>query len=121
MRQGRRELTKAAKALAIVIQLLSGKTGAVIKRNGGRWSLLAGVTHNQAGRQKLDLGHVEVTSKALTQPASQANMVGVHVSTDHALDWLLLHKANEQIFPAFLSRIQIQAGIHDGPAVTILK
>ena len=69
VRQRCRELTKAAEALAIVIQLLGGEASTMIKVNG-RWRrLLAGIAHNQAARQKLRLRHVQIAVKALTEPA----------------------------------------------------
>ena len=95
MRQRCRELTKAAEALAIVIQLFGRKAGTMIKVNG-RWRrLLAGIAHNQATRQKLGLSHVQIAVKALTQPARQADVIGVHVGANHAFDRLGCHEAGE--------------------------
>ena len=121
MGQRRGELAKAAKALPVILQLLVGEPGAVIKGDRRWWSRFTRVTHDQAASQELCLCHIQIAVETLTEPTRQTNVVGVHMSTDHTVDGLARHEAREQGFPSLFGRIQIEAGIDNGPAVSVLQ
>ena len=117
----RGELAEAAKALLVILQLFVGESRAVIEGDRRGWGRFTRITHDQATSQELRLCHVQIAVETFAKPACQTNVVGMHVSADHTVDGFASHEASEQGFPSFLGRIQIEAGIDNGPAVSVLQ
>jgi hypothetical protein len=64
--------------------------------------------------------HPKVGAPALAQPAGQANMVGMKMGRDHALDRLAAEPGSKDHLPQFARLRRVDAGVDDGPAVLFL-
>ena len=85
---------------------------------GGRFA--AGVADQRAAVQVLEARHPELAIELARQPARHADMVGVHVRDDHALDRATVGRAVEQRTPGRDALFVAHARVDHGPTRAVL-
>ena len=119
LRQGINRPAKVAEFALVEGQLLLVIARRPVKaqRHLGRRS--PGIANHGPAHQELLPGHPQLGTETLGEPAGKAHVVGVHMGADHTRDRPACHDGAEQLLPQLACTVEIQAGIHDGPAIAV--
>src|SRR6185437_6222698 len=114
-------MAEAAEARAIILEQVLREACRPIEAQtlGGRFQ--SGVGHQVAAHEEFRARDPKFDVELAHQPAGEADMVGMHVSDDHALDLAAAHRTGEELLPGLRRLLVANAAVDDGPTVAVLQ